>query len=155
MACGVLWQSPCAIWGQPRLLFSYNDRQKANHTQSLIFEELHDFWHVLNSSKEHWMISDIAGDKEGYISDIMNHWILDMNRKKSRLNKGGEEQKNSTEKLSKDWRTMCLSSISFQSAGKPASGRKKREKCGKVTLDGVVRGICRRRTFWKVVGRSR
>ncbi len=82
MACGVLWQSPCAIWGQPRLLFSYNDRQKANRTQSLIFEELHDFWHVLNSSKEHWMISDIVGDKEGYISDIMNHWILDMNRKK-------------------------------------------------------------------------
>jgi len=45
--------------------------------------------------------------------------------------------------------------LSFQSTGKPASGRKekKRErKCGKVTLDGDVGGICRRRTFWKVVG---
>lgn len=69
--------------------------------------------------------------------------------------KEGKEQKSSTERLRKDWRTMCLSCPSFQSTGKPASGRKKRErKCGKVTLDGDVGGIWGRRTFWKVVGWS-
>lgn len=47
--------------------------KKLNRTQSLIFEELHDFWHVPNSSKEHWVISDIVGDKEVYITDIMSH----------------------------------------------------------------------------------
>lgn len=68
--------------------------KKLNRTQSLVFEELHDFWHVPNSSNEHWMISDVVGDKEGYISDKMSHWmgwfILDTNRKKTRLTKGGE-----------------------------------------------------------------
>lgn len=69
--------------------------------------------------------------------------------------KEGKEQKSSTERPRKDWRTMCLSCPSFQSTGKPASGRKKkRESCGKVTLNGDVGGIYRRRTFWKVVGWS-
>lgn len=157
MVCGVLWQFPCAIWGQPRWLFSYNDRQKAKpYTVShlwrtavllVCFKRARDDFRC--SGRQRMLYLWYNEPLTGVI--YTRHESENQNWQKE-----GKEQKSSTERLRKDWRTMCLSCPSFQSTGKPASGRKKKErKCGKVTLDGDVGGICsRRRTFWKVVGWS-
>lgn len=85
MACGVCGSSLVQFEVTRDDFSPIMKDKKLNRTQFLIFEELQNFWHVPNSSKEHWMFSDLVRDKECYISDIMSHWlgwfILDMNRK--------------------------------------------------------------------------
>lgn len=129
MVRGVLWQFPCAIWGQARWLCSYNDRQKKN----VHFCRTWTTFQIVPS------VSDVFGWKERYISDIKSHWLVwflsdmswTMETKNARMRRT----------MRRIGKASFIQSVCWESSQGKRNGK----------VDGDVEGICWIGTFWKAL----